>query len=148
MKNLLTLGAVAIAALMLLRKKRAAENIQVTPLDIAIDTEKTSQVYWARIFYRVKLRLTNNEPAAVKVSAVNLNVAVNGIGLGSINNTSGFTVNANSTQDINIDASLSSVGAINIIKDILMNGMSLNILVTGYVTTDLGRVDVTFTKNL
>lgn len=148
MKNLLTLGAVAIAALMLLRKKRAAENIQVTPLDIAIDTEKTSQVYWAKIFYRVKLRLTNNEPAAVKVSAVNLNVAVNGIGLGSINNTSGFTVNANSTQDINIDASLSSVGAINIIKDILMNGMSLNILVTGYVTTDLGRVDVTFTKNL
>lgn len=148
MKNLLTLGAVAIAALMLLRKKRAAENIQVTPLDIAIDTERTSQVYWARIFYRVKLRLTNNEPAAVKVSAVNLNVAVNGIGLGSINNTSGFTVNANSTQDINIDASLSSVGAINIIKDIIMNGMSLNILVTGYVTTDLGRVDVTFTKNL
>jgi hypothetical protein len=147
MKNLLLLGAAAAAAFVLLRRKKtAAENIQVDPIDIAIDSQRSASSFWTRIYYNIKLRLINNETASVNVSSVNLQIFANGNAIGSINNTTGFVVGGGTDKVINIDASLSSIGAIGLIRDLITEGISIDLLVSGVVNTDLGAVNVRFTK--
>jgi hypothetical protein len=147
MKNLLLLGAAAAAAFVLLRRKKtAAENIIVDPVDIAIDTDRSASSFWTRIFYRIQLKLTNNELASVNVSSINLQIFANGKPLGTLNNTTGFSVSAGTNRVINLDASLSSISAIGLIRDLITDGLSIDLLVTGVVNTDLGAVNVRFTK--
>jgi LEA14-like dessication related protein len=144
MRNLLLIGGAAAAAFFLLRRKKtAAENIQVDPIDIAIDLERSSL---SRIYYRVKLKLINNESASVNVSSVNLNILANGRAIGTINNTTGFVVQGGTDKVINIDASISSIGAIGLIYDLITQGLSIDLLVSGVVNTDLGAVNVRFNK--
>jgi hypothetical protein len=146
MKNILIAGG-AIAALLyfLRRKKTAAENIIVEPIDIAIDSERSN---FSRIYYRIKLRLVNNEAASVNVSSINFAISVNGNAIGSINNTTGFKVDGGSSKEITLDASISSIGAIGLIYDLITQGFKLDILVVGTVNTDLGAVNVRFSKSL
>jgi hypothetical protein len=147
MKNVLLAGG-AIAALVyfLRRKKAAAENIEVDPIDIAIDSQRSASAFWTRIYYRITLRLINNESANVNISSINLQISANGRALGSINNTTGFSVDGGSEKVINLDASLSSIGAIGLIRDLITEGLSIDFLVTGVVNTDLGAVNVRFTR--
>jgi hypothetical protein len=147
MKNLLLLGGAAAAAFFLLRRKKtAAENIQVDPIDIAIDSDRSASSFWTRIYYNIKLRLVNNESASVNVSSINLQISANGRAIGTINNTTGFVVQGGTDKVINIDASLSSIGAIGLIRDLITEGISIDLLVSGVVNTDLGAVNVRFTK--
>ena len=147
MRNLLLIGGAAAAAFFLLRRKKtAAENIQVDPIDIAIDSDRSASSFWTRIYYNIKLRLVNNESASVNVSSINLQISANGRAIGTINNTNGFVVQGGTDKVINIDASLSSIGAIGLIRDLITEGISIDLLVSGVVNTDLGAVNVRFTK--
>jgi LEA14-like dessication related protein len=149
MKNILLLGGAAAALLYFLRQKRAAgENLRVEPVDIAIDSARSSSSFWTRIYYNVKLKLINTESASVNVSGINLNVLVNNTPFGSINNTTGFIVNAGSERVVNLEASFSSLGVIQAIRDLISDGLKFNVVVTGYVDTDLGRIAVNFSKNV
>jgi LEA14-like dessication related protein len=149
MKNILLLGGAAAALLYFLKQKRAAgENLRVEPLDIAIDSARSSSSFWTRIYYNVKLKLINTESASVNVSAINLNVLVNNTPFGSINNTTGFIVNAGSERIVNLDASFSSLGIIEAIRDLIADGLRFKVDVSGYVDTDLGRIAVNFSKNI
>lgn len=148
MRNLLLIGGAAVAAFFLLkRKKTAAENIQVDPIDIAIDSQRSASSFWTKIYYRIQLRLINNESASVNVSSINLQISANGRAIGSINNTTGFSVGGGTDKVISIDASLSSLGAIGLIRDLITDGLSIDFVVSGVVNTDLGAVDVNFTKS-
>jgi len=149
MKNFLFLGGAAAALLYFLRQKRAAgENLRVEPVDISIDSARSSSSFWTRIYYNVKLKLINTESASVNVSGINLNVLVNNTPFGSINNTTGFIVNAGSERVVNLEASFSSLGVIQAIRDLIADGLQFNIVVSGYVDTDLGRIAVNFSKNV
>jgi LEA14-like dessication related protein len=149
MKNILLLGGAAAALLYFLKQKRTAgENLRVEPLDIAIDSARSSSSFWTRIYYNVKLKLINTESASVNVSAINLNVLVNNTPFGSINNTTGFIVNAGSERIVNLDASFSSLGIIEAIRDLIADGLRFKVDVSGYVDTDLGRIAVNFSKNI
>jgi LEA14-like dessication related protein len=149
MKNILFLGGAAAALLYFLRQKRAAgENLRVEPVDIAIDSARSSSSFWTRIYYNVKLKLINTESASVNVSGINLNVLVNNTPFGSINNTTGFIVNAGSERIVNLEASFSSLGVIQAIRDLISDGLKFNVVVSGYVDTDLGRIAVNFSKNV
>lgn len=149
MKNILFLGGAAAALLYFLRQKRAAgENLRVEPVDIAIDSARSSSSFWTRIYYNVKLKLINTESASVNVSGINLNVLVNNTPFGSINNTTGFIVNAGSERVVNLEASFSSLGVIQAIRDLIADGLKFNVVVSGYVDTDLGRIAVNFSKNI
>jgi LEA14-like dessication related protein len=149
MKNLLFLGGAAAALLYFLRQKKAAgENLRVEPVDIAIDSARSSSSFWTRIYYNIKLKLINTESASVNVSGINLNVLVNDTPFGSINNTTGFIVNAGSERIVNLEASFSSLGIIQAIRDLIADGLQLNVKVSGYVDTDLGRIAVNFSKNV
>jgi len=149
MKNLLYLGTAAAALLYFLRQKRAAgENLRVEPVDISIDSARSSSSFWTRIYYNVKLKLINTESASVNVSGINLNVLVNNTPFGTINNTTGFIVNAGSERIVNLEASFSSLGVIQAIRDLIADGLKFNVVVSGYVDTDLGRIAVNFSKNV
>jgi LEA14-like dessication related protein len=149
MKNILFLGGAAAALLYFLRQKRAAgENLRVEPVDISIDSARSSSSFWTRIYYNVKLKLINTESASVNVSGINLNVLVNNTPFGSINNTTGFIVNAGSERVVNLEASFSSLGVIQAIRDLISDGLKFNVVVSGYVDTDLGRIAVNFSKNV
>ena len=149
MKNLLLLAGTATALIYFLRQKKAAgENLRIEPLDISIDSSRSSSSFWTRIYYNVKLKLINTEAASVNVSAINLNVLVNNTPFGSINNTTGFIVNAGSEKIINLDASFSSLGVIEAIRDLISDGLKFNVMVSWYVDTDLGRINVQFSKNI
>ena len=149
MKNILFLGGAAAALLYFLRQKRAAgENLRVEPVDISIDSARSSSSFWTRIYYNVKLKLINTESASVNVSGINLNVLVNNTPFGSINNTTGFIVNAGSERTVNLEASFSSLGVIQAIRDLISEGLKFNVVVSGYVDTDLGRIAVNFSKNV
>ena len=117
-------------------------------MDIAIDSARSSSSFWTRIYYNVKLKLINTESASVNVSAINLNVLVNNNPFGSINNTTGFIVNAGSERIVNLDASFSSLGIIEAIRDLIADGLRFKVDVSGYVDTDLGRIAVNFSKNI
>lgn len=149
MKNLLWIGGAAAALLYFLRQKRAAgENLRVEPVDIAIDSQRSASSFWTRIYYNVKLKLINAERASVNVSGINLNVFVNNTPFGSINNTAGFIVNGGSERIVNLEASFSSLGVIEAIRDLIADGLKFNVVVSGYVDTDLGRIQVQFSKNI
>ena len=146
---LLGFTAAAYAVVYYLQNKAAAgTNLQYLPLDVAIDSQRTAQAGYSRIYYRLKLRLINDEPASVNVRSINLNITVGGNLIGKINNTTGFAVEANSTKDIQLDASFQTVNIISLIQDLIINGFEDPINVTGFIQTDLGRINIQFSKNL
>ena len=149
MKNILFLGGAAAALLYFLRQKRAAgENLRVEPVDIAIDSQRSASSFWTRIYYNVKLKLINSERASVNVSGINLNVSVNNTPFGSIVSSEGFVVTAQSEKIVNLQASLSSLGVIEAVRDLIADGLKFNVLVSGYIDTDLGRIQIQFSKNV
>lgn len=149
MKNILLYGGAAAALLYFLKQKRAAgENLRVEPVDVAIDSARSSSSFWTRIYYNVKLKLINTESASVNVSGINLNVFVNNTPFGSINNSTGFIVSAGSEKIVNLEASFSSLGVIEAIRDLIADGLNFNVVISGYVDTDLGRIKVEFSKNI
>lgn len=145
---IITLAAAAYGVIFWLRRKAAAgQNLRYEPVDVAIDLQRIKASLFTRIYYKVKLNLINDESVSVNVKSVNLNVAVGGRPFGSIVKNELFSVPARSSQVITLDASFSSLSAIALIKDIILQGFQDPIIVNGFIQTDLGRVNVNFTKN-
>jgi hypothetical protein len=131
----------------LMNKKKAGENLKYVPVDIGIDIPKIKNSFFTKIFYNIKLRLTNDEAASINVKSIQLTISVDGKVLGYINNDDGFVVNARESKTINLETSISSLGLIGLIRDIIKNGLNFPVNVTGFINTDLGRLNINFTKN-
>lgn len=147
-KNLpliLTVTGAAYLFFWLRRKAQAGANLQYIPLDIAIDTQRSSIF---RIFYSVKLRLINNESANVNIKRINLKAAINGRFVGDIINTTSFQVPAKGTKDIKLDTSISLGSAALLIFNAIQDGLNFAVNITGNIDTDLGRINIDFTKNI
>lgn len=151
MKNYYPIIAITAAAYGLIfwlrRKAQAGANLRYEPVDIAIDLDRIKQSLFTRIYYKVKLNLINDESVSVNVKSINLNVFVGNLPFGSIIKNQSFSVPARSNQIITLNTSFSSLSAIALIKDIIIDGFNDPIIVKVYIQTDLGRVKVEFTKN-
>lgn len=151
MKNyypIIALTAAAYGLIFWLKRKQAAgSNLRYEPVDVAIDLDRIKQSLFTRIYYKVKLNLINDESVSVNIRSINLNVFIGSQSLGSIVKTEPFSVPARSNQIITLNTSFSSLSAIALIKNIIEDGFNDPIIVRGYVQTDLGRVNVEFTKN-
>jgi hypothetical protein len=156
MKNrlplILTLVTGAGLFFWLRRKKAAGMNLRYEPIDIAIDSQRSAASLFSRIYYNLKLRLINNESANVNIRAINLQAFLNVADrqprkIGDIVNNTGFQVPAKGQKEIKLDTSISTGGVIQIIKDLLLEGINFQINVNGFVDTDLGRLDINFTKD-
>ena len=145
---LLPLGLIGAAAAYLYfrNKKAAGENLRFEPVDIAIDSARSRASLWTRLYYKVKINLINTEPARVNVKNVMLNATTNGRPFGTLVSSQNFTVPAQGSQIIQLETSISTLGAAATIINILRNQQPLTINVVGYVDTDLGRVTIEFNK--
>jgi hypothetical protein len=152
MKNILPIAAIGAGALLLInffkRKAAAGQNLEVTPIKISIDLPKTRQASYFKIFYDVSLNLENREQASVNVRNLFLTVKTNGKNFGNIEENLNFVVPANGQKQISIKASFFTLGFLGLIRDIIRSGLNINVNVTGYIDTDLGRVNIDFNQNV
>jgi len=144
----LTLLGAAAAFMYFRNKKAAGENLRFEPVDIAIDSAKTRAALFARLYYRVKLRLINSERASVNVQKVLLNVSANGRDLGTLTSNQGFSVPAQGAQVVALETSISTFGTAATIIELIRNREPVVLNVAGYVDTDLGRVTVNYNQGL
>jgi LEA14-like dessication related protein len=130
----------------LMNKKKAGTNLKFVPVDIGIDTNKIKRAFFTKIFFNIKLMLTNDEAASVNVNSIELVISVNGKVLGYINNQDGFVVDARNSKTINLETSISSLGLIGFIKDLIKDGFKFPVNVKGFINTDLGKIDINYTQ--
>jgi hypothetical protein len=145
---LLALAGGAAAFLYFRNKKAAGENLRFEPVDIAIDTPRSRASLWTRLYYKVKINLINAEPGSVNVRNVMLNATANGGPLGSLTSSQAFIVPPNGSQIVQLETSISTLGAISVIINIIRNRNPLTVNINGYVDTDLGRVLINFNKEV
>jgi hypothetical protein len=149
---ILTLATGAGLFFWLKRKKSAGMNLRYEPIDIAIDSQRSAASLFSRIYYNLKLRLINNESANVNIRAINLQAFLKVADrqprkIGDIVNNTGFQVPAKGQKEIKLDTSISTGGVIQIIRDLLIEGINFEINVNGFINTDLGRLNINFTKD-
>jgi hypothetical protein len=149
MKNKLPLILTALGGAYLVfylrRKAAAGANLQFIPLDIAIDSRRSGLF---RIYYSVKLRLINNENANVNIRGINLKAFIDNKFVGDIVNNASFNVPAKGTTDIKLDTSISTGSVARLIFQAITDGINFSMNINGFVDTDLGRVNVNFTKQV
>jgi hypothetical protein len=152
MKNILPFAAIGAAGFLLLnffkRKAAAGQNLEVTPIKISIDLPRTKQAGYLKIFYDITLNLANREQASVNVRNLFLTVKTNEKNLGNIQENLNFVVPPNGEKQISIKASFFTLGFLGLIKDLIQNGFNILVNVNGYVDTDLGRINIDFSKNV
>ena len=150
MKKILPLLAYGTGAFLLFnyfkRKAAAGENLKFELLKVSIDTQKTRQANFFKIFYDVTINMINSETADVVVKDVNLNVIINGKNLGNLEQTLDFTVPRQSEKKVTFKASFVTLGALSLVKDLILKGLNFNVNINGYIDTDLGRVTINFEK--
>lgn len=147
---IVTLAAAAYGVIFWLRRKAAAgQNLRYQIEDIAIDIPKIVQSRFSRIYFNTKLRLINDESVSVNVKQVNLNANVGNRSLGKILSNQAFSVPARSSNVVRIETSFSSGQIVLYIIDLIKNGFQFDdpISVDGYILTDLGKINVEYTKN-
>ncbi len=134
--------AAAGAFLYFKSKKSSAENLRADFRGVAIDSKETAANLFMRLVYSVKVQITNPDRSAVNVKGIFLNVFLNGKKIGTVEKLDKFAVPARSAQDIKLTGSILTLGAINTIKDIILNPgkRSLSLQISGFIDTDLGRL--------
>jgi len=152
MKNILPFAAIGAAGLLLInffkRKAAAGQNLEITPIKISIDLPKTRQARYLKIFYDITLNLANREQASVNVKNLFLTVKTNNINFGNIEQNLNFNVEELQEKQITVKASFFTLGFLGLIRDVIKNGLNINVNVNGYIDTDLGRVNINFNKNV
>lgn len=152
MKKILPFLAYGVGALFLInyfkRKKTAGENLKFELLKVSIDTQRTLQTLFAKVFYDITINMLNRENASVVVKNLYLNVSINGINLGELEQDINFTVPAQSSKKIMLKASFLTLGAFSIVKKIITQGLNFTVNINGFIDTDLGRVNVNFDKKI
>ena len=147
---IITLAAAAYGVIYWLRKKAAAgKNLRYEIADIAIDIPKILESNFARIYFNTKLRLINDESVSVNVKQVNLNANIGNRTLGKILSNTPFEVSAKSSQIVRIQTSFSSGEIVLYLIELIKTGFAFDdpISVDGYILTDLGKINVNYTKN-
>lgn len=154
MKNIIKLGAIAAGAFVVFNylkgRKKAMENLQFVPLSIAIDSNKSRSTGFASLFYRVKIRLVNQEQQPVIVRSVDLKAYYKGKQVSRIVRDADFIVPSRSRQDIEIEAEIRTSNIVTSIIDILQNfkNPDITLKIVGTIETDLGSIPVNYSKKL
>ena len=143
---LIGLAAAAAAAYYLLTGKKAAiENLIVKPIDIAINSSKTSIL---KLVFNLKLKITNTSNFAVKVNAIDVDVIVNNNIIGEVQKNLPFVIAPGKTEIVTIELSVQNLSVIETVLDIIAVGGKLTAGVQGNVSTDLGKANFSYSANI
>ena len=146
MNNKLILGLLAGAGAFyyfLQRKKEAIEDLLIEPVDIAIDRASN----WRKLVFNLKLQIKNPSKFVVKVKNIDLLLKVNNKIISNLNSNSVLNLPANSNKIYNIKISVNNFTVITTILEVLAD-KNIVAAVTGDITTDLGTVNIDYTKEI
>jgi LEA14-like dessication related protein len=146
MNNKLILGLLAGAGAFyyfLQGKKGAIENLEIEPVDIAID--KASN--FRKLVFNLKLQIKNPSKFVVKIKNIDLALKVNNKTISNFNSSSVLSLAANSNKIYTIKISVQNLTVVLTILD-LLDKKNIVAAIEGDITTDLGVVDINFKKEI
>jgi LEA14-like dessication related protein len=146
MNNKLILGLLAGAGAFyyfLQGKKGAIEDLQIEPVDIAIDKESN----WRKLVFNLKLQIKNPSKFVVKIKNIDLALKVNNKTISNFNSSNVLSLAANSNKIYTIKISVQNLTVVLTILD-LLNEKNIVAAIEGDITTDLGVVDINFRKEI
>jgi LEA14-like dessication related protein len=148
-KILLLAAAAGAAYLFLTGKKKALENLQIKPFDIAINKEKSRKTFFAQLFYNIKFKITNSESLAVKIQNIDIDVYINNKKASEINSETAIIIPA-MTEDkiVVIEGVIMAGNLITLILEFLTKQEPINIKAVGSIDTDLGEIQINYSKNI
>lgn len=129
-------------------KQEAAQNLKYDPVKITIDSPRSAASNFLRLYYTVTIRLVNNFPQNVNVRSINLEATSKGIEIGNLTSTAQFIVPGMSAKTIQLTASIATGGLITTIVNAIQDGLNIPVNIAGFINTDLGRINVSFNKNI
>ena len=151
MKNkiLLLTAAAGAAIYFLMGKKRALENLDIKPIDVAINTAKSKNFFYSQLFYNIKLKITNSESLAARIQNIDIDVYINNKKASEINSNTPVIIPARTEgKIITIEGVVMSANIITLILEFLADQQPINIKAIGTVTTDLGTIEINYSKNV
>jgi len=145
-KLILGLGAVAAAALYYFKgKKEAIEKIQITPLDIAINSQKTK---WNNLVFNLKLKIGNPSNFKVNINNIDLDVIINNKKISEFQKSSITSIEAKNAKTIIIEISIQSLSVVDVVLNAIADDKPINVQLLGNIGTDLGTAVIDFKKQI
>lgn len=145
-KLIIGLGALAAAALYYFKgKKEAIEKIQITPLDIAINSQKTK---WNNLVFNLKLKIGNPSNFKVNINNINLDVIINNKKISEFQKTGITSVEAKNAKTILIEISVLSLPIVDVVLNAIADDKPINVQLLGNIGTDLGTAIIDFKKQI
>jgi LEA14-like dessication related protein len=151
MKNkiLLLAAAAGAAYYFLIGKKRALESLEIKPIDVAINTAKSKQFFYSQLFYNLKLKITNSESLAAKIQNIDIDIYINNKKASEINSNTPIVIPARTEGKIvSIEGVVMAANLITLILEFIADRQPINIKAIGNVTTDLGTIEINYSKNV
>jgi LEA14-like dessication related protein len=145
-KIVIGIATAAVAALYFLKgKKQALEDIKFSPKDIAINSSKSNLM---QLVYNFKVLIKNDNKLPVNITGIDLDIAVNNKLVSNFQTTQTINIPGEASKLITFQISINNLAAIDVILATIANQSGINIKITGDVVTDLGVLNVNYSKNL
>ncbi len=145
-KLILGLGALAAAAIYFFQgKKEALENVRITPLDIAINKQKTNI---RNLVFNFKLKIANPGNFKVNINDINLDIIVNNKKIGNFQKSNFTSIEPNNAKTINLEISVSNLAVVDVVLNLLADNDGIKVHLLGEVNTDLGAILIDYKKDL
>jgi hypothetical protein len=145
-KFLIGLAAAAAAGYyFLIGKKQAIENLEIAPVDIAINSTKTNLL---KLVFNLKLKVTNNSNATVKISSIDLDILVNNRKISEFQKNIAVTIAPKKTEIVLIEIGVQNLSIIDTVLNLLSINGNITARIIGAIKTDLGIIIVNYTKNI
>jgi LEA14-like dessication related protein len=138
-------AAAAAAYYFLTGKKTAIENLIIKPIDIAINTQKTNIM---QLVFNLKLKITNDSNFSVKVNGIDVDIIVNNNIIGDVQKNLPFVIAPKKTEIVTIELSVKNLSIVQTVINILTNKEKVTAGVQGFVITDLGQVNFSYSANV
>ena len=146
-KNFL-IGLAAVAAAgyyFLMGKKQAIENLEIKPIDIAINSQKTNLL---KLVFNLKLKLINPSNFSIKGNNIDLDVLVNNKVISDFKKLLPVFIAPKQTKIVVLEITVQNLAVIETVLNILADQSNITVGVKGVVSTDLGIVNIDYVKTI
>lgn len=91
--------------------------------------------------------MENPESIRIEVQSIYFKIVYKGMTLATMQSTERFIVPAKDSKDVVILSSINSLNAVNVIKDVISDGLNISVTIEGWIDTDYGRINLNFDQS-
>lgn len=152
MKKIIGISVLSLLAIALLNKlknkKAALENFKIGNLELQINTARSKQAFWTKLFYKLKIEIVNDETESIDLLGLNLDIFFRNIKLANLNKKSSIKIEPNSSKVIEIESYIVSINIITSIVEYLADQKDIVFNVKGYLESNVGKLPVDIVKKV